>query len=367
MSQAVKRLIGVLIGLMPSPYQKQNIQAALALFLEAQGKPLPAHTQIKSPSALSRFYNVYLWSVRKDIRSVHKAALEQLLSLAGAGRRPVLRAILDLTSLEKRGKFKALSGLLHVLNGKRGMHLVVLYLEIGSFRIPWSFRVWRGKGALSPAMLGLKLLRTLPVSLKSRYKILVLADAGFESVDFLQGVRKLGLHAVVGIAKSRNLQDGRKVNQLKRRGEKVWIEGYAEPVTISWVWLKRDGGMEQRFVLSTKAMSGTQIIRWGKRRWSIEGFFKTAKHRFGLHVFGQQTRHGVYRWIVLSFIAFLLAHWGHAAIAGKQVVDWALAARLTMENFFQELVVLKLFFHIRKAQSTLRACGLKISVQRCNM
>ena len=28
---------------------------------------------------------------------------------------------------------------------------------------------------------------------------------------------------------------------------------------------------------------------WGRRRWQIEGFFKTAKHRFGLHRFGQQT------------------------------------------------------------------------------
>jgi hypothetical protein len=28
---------------------------------------------------------------------------------------------------------------------------------------------------------------------------------------------------------------------------------------------------------------------WGRRRWAIEGFFKTAKHRFGLHRFGQQT------------------------------------------------------------------------------
>lgn len=148
MSQAVKSLIAVLLRLMPSPYQKQNLEAALALFLEAQGKPLPAYTQLKSASALSRFYNVYDWPVRKLIRAVRKAALEQLLGLGGAGRRPILRAVLDLTTLEKRGKFKALSDLLHILNGKRGMHLVVLYLEVDSFRIPWGFRVWRGKGKL---------------------------------------------------------------------------------------------------------------------------------------------------------------------------------------------------------------------------
>jgi len=41
---------------------------------------------------------------------------------------------------------------------------------------------------------------------------------------------------------------------------------------------------------------------------AIEGFFKTSKHRFGLHRFGQGTLLAVYRWLVLSLIAFTLAH-----------------------------------------------------------
>ncbi|MGI2908493.1 hypothetical protein [Tolypothrix sp. VBCCA 56010] len=32
----------------------------------------------------------------------------------------------------------------------------------------------------------------------------------------------------------------------------------------------------------------------------LVGWFKTAKHRFGLHRFGQGTLLGVYRWLVLS-------------------------------------------------------------------
>jgi hypothetical protein len=46
----------------------------------------------------------------------------------------------------------------------------------------------------------------------------------------------------------------------------------------------------------------------GEPEGTIEGWFKTAKHRFGLHRFGQQTLVGVYRWLVLSLIAYLLAH-----------------------------------------------------------
>jgi hypothetical protein len=36
------------------------------------------------------------------------------------------------------------------------------------------------------------------------------------------------------------------------------------------------------------------------------GWFKTAKHRFGLHRFGQATLKGIYRWLVLSLIAYLI-------------------------------------------------------------
>jgi hypothetical protein len=55
------------------------------------------------------------------------------------------------------------------------------------------------------------------------------------------------------------------------------------------------------------------MARWGKRRWQIEGFFKTSKHRFGLHRFEQGTRTGVYRWLALSLLAFVLAHGAHLA------------------------------------------------------
>ncbi|WP_197673256.1 hypothetical protein [Leptolyngbya sp. O-77] len=47
---------------------------------------------------------------------------------------------MDLTTLEKCGKFKAFASLIRVLQGKRGLHLVVLYLVVGECRVPWSFR-----------------------------------------------------------------------------------------------------------------------------------------------------------------------------------------------------------------------------------
>ena len=57
-------LVYSLLCLMPSVYQKASLNALLGLFLEAQGHPLPQHTQLKSASSLSRFLNHYVWSTR---------------------------------------------------------------------------------------------------------------------------------------------------------------------------------------------------------------------------------------------------------------------------------------------------------------
>lgn len=77
--------------------------------------------------------------------------LEQVLCHCAKGRKPFLQVIIDLTTLEKRGKFKALEKWVRVYHGKRGLHLVVLYLVVGQWRIPWSFRIWKGKDTSSPA------------------------------------------------------------------------------------------------------------------------------------------------------------------------------------------------------------------------
>jgi hypothetical protein len=67
----------------------------------------------------------------------------------------------------------------------------------------------------------------------------------------------------------------------------------------------------------------------GRRRWAIEGFFKTSKHRFGLDCFGQSTKLGVYRWFILALVAYLLAHWMHLW-AIPPVLDWRSASQLAL-------------------------------------
>jgi hypothetical protein len=69
---------------------------------------------------------------------------------------------------------------------------------------------------------------------------------------------------------------------LGKKGQQVKLSGWDGVVTASWFYLKRDGKLEKRFVISTRALKGSTIAWWGSRRWAIEGFFKTAKYRFGL-------------------------------------------------------------------------------------
>lgn len=229
-------LVYMLVSLMPSPYQQDSLQALLGLFLQAQGHPLPQYSFAKSASALSRFLNEYAWPTRQVIRTVRQVVLQQILSHRSIGRRPTLQVILDLTTLEKRGKFKAFDGLVRVYHGKRGLHIVMLYLVVGQWRVPWSFRVYRGKDTLSPAQLGLRLLRCLPKVLRQRFEVLVLADTAMVRSEFLVGVRKLRHHAIVGVRCDRKLEDGRSVAHLHKRGQQVRLVGLKFPVSMSWYY-----------------------------------------------------------------------------------------------------------------------------------
>ncbi|RAM48974.1 MAG: IS701 family transposase [Hapalosiphonaceae cyanobacterium JJU2] len=353
---------------MPTQYQKENLEAMLTLFLEAQGHPLPEHSQTKSASALSRFLNIKPWSTRELIRITRKQALEQVLLESRFGRKPFLQVIIDLTTLEKAGKFQEFEHLISVYNGKRGLHLVVLYLVVGKWRIPWNFRVWRGKGTPSPAQLGLKLIQRLPESLKLNFQVMILADTAFGSIEFLHGIRKLKLHAITGIPVDRKLVDGRVLRHLHKQGQQVYLVGLKFPVTVCWYYLKREKGrLEKRFVLSTKPLKASTIKWWGKRRWQIEGWFKTAKHRFGLHRFGQGTLLGMYRWLILSLIAYLIAHWTYLLTQNRPLPDWGEAAQTALEFIFPQMLVSLLLLDIERLLPLIRGCGFDIQIYRCKI
>ena len=361
-------LMYTILALMPTRYQRDNLEAMLGLFLAADGKPLPHYSKAKSESALSRFLNISNWSTRKLIYHVRQQALEQINSHSPLGRKAFLQVIIDLTTLEKCGKFKGLNNLISVYNGRRGFHIVILYLVVGKWRIPWNFRVWRGKGTASPAQMALRMVRNLPKDFTKKFEVKILADTAFGTKDFINGIRKLKYHAVLGIGCNRKLINGTPVKLLHRRGRQVQLIGLDFPVTLSWYYFKRENGQFlKRYVISTKPIKPSTISWWGKRRWQIEGWFKTAKHRFGLDKFGQGTLLGVYRWLILSMTAYLLAYWAYISSSLSDSLDWGKAAFLALSTFLPHLVLSLLLLDIERLRPLALSHGIDITISRCKI
>ncbi|NRB08140.1 MAG: transposase [Richelia sp.] len=177
--------------------------------------------------------------------------------------------------------------------------------------------------------------------------MMILADTAFGSIEFLHGIPKLKYDAITGISLSTKLVYGRVLRHLYRQGQQVYLVGLKFPVTVCWYYLKRTNGkLEKRFVLSTRPLKASTIKWWGKRRWQIEGWFKSAKHRFGLHRFVQGTLLGVYRWLILSKIAYFIAHWTYLSAQLPFPIDWGEAAQTARELFLTKRVVSLLLLDI---------------------
>ncbi|MDV2994706.1 MAG: hypothetical protein N4J56_004360 [Chroococcidiopsis sp. SAG 2025] len=193
-----------------------------------------------------------------------------------------LRVLIDLTSLEKCGKFLQMStptddpeapdpwvrirwrqagaafgGVVF------GEERVASTLELSDLATAWAIR--------ERVQLACKLLATVPFELSQGRVVIVQADTEFGTVEFLKRVRKRCWRAVVGMRCNRQMQDDRTLKQLYRngkRGQQVFLEGMSEPLTVSWFWLKRSQGKrELRFVVSThpyearlSSATGTQAL-----------------------------------------------------------------------------------------------------------
>lgn len=91
-------------------------------------------------------------------------------------------------------------------------------------------------------------------------------------------------------------------------------------------------------------------------------FFKTAKHRFGLHCFGQSTKLGVYRWLVLSLIAYLLVHWIDQW-SFPPVLDWKVASDLALKVLFSSIVWFQLLRAIQTHRDIAAQYGFEITLE----
>ena len=74
--QNAQELVYSLLCLMPSVYQKASLKALLGLLLSQEGHALPAHSEVKSASALSRFeVNPFLWTAQSGSSESHRTPI----------------------------------------------------------------------------------------------------------------------------------------------------------------------------------------------------------------------------------------------------------------------------------------------------
>jgi hypothetical protein len=99
----------------------------------------------------------------------------------------------------------------------------------------------------------------------------------------------------------------------------------------------------------------------------LEGWFKTAKHRFGLHRFGQGTLLGVYRWLVLSLIAYILAHWAYLSSGTTDLPDWGQAAQLALEALLPQLLLFLFLLELERMRPLALSYGIYIQLSKCKM
>lgn len=90
-------------------------------------------------------------------------------------------------------------------------------------------------------------------------------------------------------------------------------------------------------------------------------------HRFGLHRFGQGTLLGMYRWLILSLIAYLIAHWTYLSTQLPSLPDWGAAAQTALENFFPQILVSLLLLDIERLIPLALSHGFDIRFSRCKI
>ncbi|WP_373547997.1 hypothetical protein [Chamaesiphon sp.] len=78
----------------------------------------------------------------------------------------------------------------------------------------------------------------------------------------------------------------------------------------------------------------------------------------GLSCFGQQTLLGVYRWLILSFISFVLTHWVYLSSNPANPPEWKKESELALQQLMPHTVVSLLLVEIERQREFLLSQGL---------
>jgi hypothetical protein len=359
-SQILRERIRILadefLAVPSTSYQQRSLEAALFMFLDTATKTALHRAELVSKSALSRLLNEYKWDTALGWTILQQAQWDTLHLAAKGKHRPLLRLSVDLTSIEKKGSTLPF---VRVYNEVHGIHLVVLFAEYGAVKFPVGYRVYKGKGTATPVTLARELLRTVPETIRRRFRIRVLADSGFEAAVFLDEIRHLGFEFVVGVRSTRRTMHPGEVTVADcPHGGYVELKNWPYD-TVALGRIKR--GNRTFHAVSSELMEGDQVVAEGKERWNEESFFKEGKHQFGLAQFALRTEVGLNRWVLLVFLAWTLAILHREA--GMTLEACAALALVTVMPLVYLNRLLKTF---SKNEDFLAQHGYSLHYARCN-
>ena len=77
---------------------------------------------------------------------------------------------------------------------------------------------------------------------------------------------------------------------------------------------------------------------------------------------GQQTLLGVYRWLILSLISFVLTHWVYLSCRLANLPNWKEAALLTLQQLLPAIAISLLLIEVDSKRDLLAAQGLALEL-----
>jgi len=81
-----------------------------------------------------------------------------------------------------------------------------------------------------------------------------------------------------------------------------------------------------------------------------------------LHRFGQGTLLGVYRWLILCLIAFILAHWVYLSTGFSVPPEWGTSAHCALQTLLPEVVVCLVLLELERRRPLLTAMGFEVGI-----
>ena len=75
----------------------------------------------------------------------------------------------------------------------------------------------------------------------------------------------------------------------------------------------------------------------------------------------------MYRWLVLSLTAYLLAHWVYLHAPTDSLPDWGEAAQLALELLLPLMALLPMLAEIQRLQHDAKHHGIDINVTWCKI